>query len=284
MLFRSEAFPAGDPQRPIVGRQLDIPDAASIGSEPRYRINEFRDYLRKPVGEWQVPVTLLRKAAPPQEQAEARPPFWRSHLHLLAGLAGVALLLLGLRKLFRRGRYARAVAAARRASNPGGAPAQPAVYTAPFDPLRESSLGLLTTTPPETEQAEITRLRELLDQQPTRADLRLRLAQRLYEARRVSGFAEVALPLQYVLNPEPWEKVRQMGHELLPYDYRFQPQHATVPAPDLQALAEQRQPAAPQPAADAATIDFDFHGEMARVDKARRDVFGDRGGGGQQPA
>lgn len=278
-----DAFPAGDPQHPMVGRQLDIPDAASIGSEPRYRINEFREYLRKPVGEWQVPVTLLRKAPPPVEQAAVQPPFWRSHLHLLVGLAGVALLLLGLRKLFRRSQYARAVTAARRAANPGGAPSQPAMFTTAFDPPREAPASLLAATPPETEQAEISRLRELLEQQPARADLRLRLAQRLYEARRTSGFAEVALPLQYVLNPEPWEKVRQMGHELLPYDYRFQPQHADGPAPDLQALAEQRRPAEPQPAPAAPAIDFDFHGEMARVDKARRDVFGDRGGG-QQPA
>jgi hypothetical protein len=279
-----EAFPPGDPQHPIAGRQLDIPDAASIGTEPRYRINEFRDYLRKPVGEWQVPVTLMRKAAAAAEEAAPTVPWWSRNSHLLFGLAGLALLLLGLRRLFRRSEYARAAAAARRLSN-NVSSAPPAVLSnllqaqspAPREPA--PSLLLAAPQPQETEQAEIARLRELLDQQPTRADLRLRLAQRLYEARRAVGFAEVALPLQQVLNPEPWEKVRAMGHELLPLDYRFQPQHASA-SPGLEAFEEPEQKAAAQPASSA--IDFDFHGEMARVDKARRDVFGNGTGG--QPA
>lgn len=291
-----EDFPAGDPQHPIAGRQLEIPDAASIGTEPRYRISEFKEYLRKPVGEWQVPVTLQRKAAaaPVENEGAAAAPWWRRHLHQLIGLAAVALLAMGLRKLFSRSRYARAVAEARRASNPGGAPSQPGMYINAFEPPRGRSSAPLLTPQPETEDAEVARLRELLEQLPTRADLRLRLVQRLYEARRASGFAEVALPLQHVLQAEPWEKVRQMGHELLPYDYRFQPQQALATlSPALRALMEPVRlpvsappapaPAAAAPAPGAATIDFDFHGEMARVDKARRDVFGDRGGG-QQPA
>jgi hypothetical protein len=287
-----EDFPTGDPQHPIVGRQLDVPDAASIGTEPRYRISEFREYLRKPVGEWQVPVNLQRRkaTAAPAEEPVVQLPWWRRNLHLLIGLAAVALLVMGLRKLFSRSHYARAVAEARRAANPGAAPAQPGMFINAFEPPREPASASLLTPEPETEHAEVTRLRELLEQQPTRADLRLRLVQRLYEARRASGFAEVALPLRHVLQAEPWEKVRQMGHELLPYDYRFQPQQAlTALSPAMRALMEpvrppEPAPPAPAPAPGAATIDFDFHGEMSRVDKARRDVFGDRGGGQQQPA
>ncbi|MDB5978650.1 MAG: hypothetical protein JWR07_5410, partial [Nevskia sp.] len=110
-----------------------------------------------------------------------------------------------------------------------------------------------------------------------RADIRLRLAQRLFEARRAAGFAEVALPLEAVLSPEAWERVRAMGHELLPSDFRFQPQAGIAPAPELLSLLDQNaaaRQAAASPAAEGGTIDFDFHGEMARVDKARSDVFG----------
>ncbi len=75
-----------------------------------------------------------------------------------------------------------------------------------------------------------------------------------------------------------------MGHELLPSDFRFQPQAGLTPAPELLSLLEQRAAAqqAAAPAAETGTIDFDFHGEMARVDKARSDVFG--GGDGPQAA
>jgi hypothetical protein len=151
-------------------------------------------------------------------------------------------------------------------------------------PLREQAVELVAPPPPETELAEIARLREVLVQQPGRADIRLRLAQRMFEARRTSGFAEVALPLENVLSPEAWERVRAMGHELLPSDFRFSPQSGLTPAPELVSLMEKKpqQPAAPARAADS--IDFDFHGEMARVDKARSDVFGGSGSGGGQAA
>jgi len=269
-------FSAGDPQHPIVGRLLGVPDAASIGSEPAYRITEFKEYLRKPVGEWQVPVTLLHKAASPPPEAPAVTPAWRQPRNL-AGIAALLLLLWGLRKLFAGGAHKRAMAA-RRAMATGGVPAVSSQQLPPpgGGSLREPALQLVTSPPPETEQAEIARLRELLQLQPGRADIRLRLAQRLFEARRAAGFAEVALPLETVLSAEAWERVRAMGHELLPSDFRFQPQAGLAPAPELLSLLEQRAAAQQKlaPAAEAGTIDFDFHGEMARVDKARSDVFG----------
>ena len=270
-------FAPGNPQHPIVGRQLDIPDAASIGSEPGYRIAEFKDYLRKPVGEWQVPVTLLRKAAEPVQEVPREPPGWQQPRNLI-GAAALLLVLWGLRTLFAGGKHKRAMAA-RRAVATGGVPAmQPnLLQAAPVAATPREAARLLTAAAPETEQAEISRLRELLTQQPGRADIRLRLAQRLFEARRASGFAEVALPLEAVLSPEAWERVRAMGHELLPSDFRFQPQAGIAPAPELLSLLDQNaaaRQAATSPAAEGGTIDFDFHGEMARIDKARSDVFG----------
>jgi len=278
-------FVAADPQHPIVGRLLGIPDAASIGSEPAYRIAEFKDYLRKPVGEWQVPVTLLHRVADPVQEAPGETPLWRQPRNLI-GAAVLLLLLWGLRKLFAGGKHKRAMAA-RRALASGGAPTLPTsmlMASAGGGLAREPMRELVAPPPPETEQAEIARLRELLAQQPGRADIRLRLAQRLFEARRAAGFAEVALPLETVLSPEAWERVRAMGHELLPSDFRFQPQAGIAPAPELLSLLEQRAATqqAAAPAAESGTIDFDFHGEMARVDKARSDVFG--GGGGPQAA
>ena len=278
-------FAAADPQHPMVGSLLGIPDAASIGSEPAYRIAEFRDYLRKPVGEWQVPVTLLHKAADPVRELPGETPAWRQPRNLI-GAAALLLVLWGLRKLFAGGKHKRAMAA-RRAVSTGGVPAVSTsmlMANASGGLARESMRDLVAPPPPETEQAEIARLRELLAQQPGRADIRLRLAQRLFEARRAAGFAEVALPLETVLSPEAWERVRAMGHELLPSDFRFQPQAGIAPAPELLSLLEQRAAAqqAAVPPAGTDTIDFDFHGEMARVDKARSDVFG--GGGGSQAA
>ena len=277
-----EDFPAGDPQHPLAGRLLGIPDAASIGSEPAYRVAEFKDYLRKPVGEWQVPVTLLHKTVEAAPEVPRETPAWRQPRNLI-GAAFLLLVLWGLRKLFAGGKHKRATAA-RRAMASGGAPVMPSsqqLYSIGNGAPREPMVELLAPPPPETEQAEISRLRELLTQQPGRADIRLRLAQRLFEARRAAGFAEVVLPLETVLTAEAWERVRAMGHELLPSDFRFQPQAGIAPAPELLSLLEQRT-AAQKPAAPAAagTIDFDFHGEMARVDKARSDVFGDDG---QQP-
>lgn len=272
-------FPAGDPQHPVAGRLLGIPDAASIRSEPQYRINEFKDYLRRPLGEWQVPVTLLRRPAEAVQEAPRPTPAWRQPRNLI-GVAALLLVLWGLRKLFAGGQHKRAMAA-RRAMASGGAPSvQPNVLAAgpAAAPARESRRELVTAPPPaEAEQGEIARLRELLTQQPGRADIRLRLAQRLFEARRAAGFAEVALPLEPVLSPEAWERVRAMGHELLPSDFRFQPQAGIAPAPELVSLLEQRAAARQASPADTGTIDFDFHGEMARVDKARSDVFGNGG-------
>ena len=276
-----EVFPAGDPQHPVVGAQLGIPDAASIGSEPAYRVAEFKDYLRRPVGEWQVPVNLQRRAAEPVPQAPPTTPGWRQP-HNLIGIAVLLLLLWALRKLFAGGSHKRAMAA-RRAMSAGGAPAVAPnlMQSSASAPLREQSVELVAPPPPETELAEIARLREVLVRQPARADIRLRLAQRMFEARRSSGFAEVALPLENVLSPDAWERVRAMGHELLPSDFRFSPQSALVPAPELVSLMEKNRSAqAPAPAGEAASIDFDFHGEMARVDKARSDVFGNGGGQG----
>jgi len=267
-------FPAGNPERPIVGRLLEVPDAASISSEPAYRIAEFKEYLRKPVGEWQVPVTLLRKAAEPVQEIPRIAPSWRQPRNLI-GVAVLLLLLWGLRQLFAGGKHKRTMAA-RRAISSGGVPSPNMLMAdAATPPLREAPLELLAPPPPEAEQAEIARLRELLDQQPGRADIRLRLTQRLFEARRPAGFAEAALPLEAVLSPEAWERVRAMGHELLPLDFRFQPQAGIAPAPELQSLLEPvAAPKATASNAPAGTIDFDFHGEMAQVDKSRNDVFG----------
>jgi len=226
---------------------------------------------------------LLHKTVETAPEAPREAPAWRQPRNLI-GAAFLLLLLWGLRKLFAGGKHQRAMAV-RRALAAGGAPAmQPSQQPSGManSPSREALVELVAPPPPETEQAEISRLRELLTQQPGRADIRLRLAQRLFEARRAAGFAEVALPLEAVLTPEAWERVRAMGHELLPSDFRFQPQAGIAPAPELLSLLEQR--AAVQPPAAAAvvagTIDFDFHGEMARVDKARSDVFGNDG---QQP-
>lgn len=272
-----EVFPAGDPQHPAVGAQLGIPDAASIGSEPAYRVAEFKEYLRKPMGEWQVPVNLQRKTADPVVEQPKTTPSWLQP-HNLIGVAVLLLLLWGLRKLFAGGGQRRAMAM-RRAMSAGGAPAvAPNLMQSAPAPKREQSVELVAPPPPDTELAEIARLREVLVQQPGRADIRLRLAQRMFEARRTAGFAEVALPLEHVLSPEAWERVRAMGHELLPSDFRFAPQSGLAPAPELVSLMEKKQPAQSAQARQAESIDFDFHGEMARVDKARSDVFGGNGG------
>jgi Tfp pilus assembly protein FimV len=264
-------FPAGNPQHPIVGRMLGIPDAPSIGSEPGYRIAEFRDYLRKPVGEWQVPVTLMRKVAdePPPPPKQEVAPAW---LNLRNGIGGAVLLLIlwGLRNLFAAGKHKRTTAARRAASSGGASVISNLLLESVEPPPREPVVDLMNVAAPEAEQSEISRLRELLEQQPGRADIRLRLVQRLFEARRAGGFAEVALPLETVLSPEAWERVRAMGHELLPSDYRFQPQAGIAPAADLQAMPEHQD----APVARPETIDFDFHGAMAQADKTRKDVFG----------
>jgi len=274
-----ESFPAGDPQHPAIGAQFGIPDAASIGSEPAYRVAEFRDYLRKPVGEWQVPVNLQRRPAEAAPAAPRETPPWLQP-HNLVGAAVLALLLWALSRLFAGGGRRRALAARRAMSAGGGAPVMaPNLAQAAAPPLREPAVELVAPAPLDTGQSEIARLRELLVQQPGRADIRLRLAQRLFEARRAIGFAEVALPLEQVLSPEAWERVRAMGHELLPSDFRFQPQSGLTPAPELVSLLERKGAPQTAPAAETASIDFDFHGEMARVDKARSDVFGKGGGG-----
>jgi hypothetical protein len=269
-----EDFPAGDPHHPIVGRQLGVPDAASIASEPEYRVTEFKDYLRKPLGEWQIPVNLQRKVVEAVREAPRTTPGWLQS-HNLIGAAVLVLLLWGLRALLRGGSHKRAV---RRAmamnSGVGAAVVAPNLIQNAPAAQREQAVELVVAPPPETEQTEISRLRELLRQQPGRADIRLRLAQRLFEARRAAGFAEVALPLEQVLSPEAWERVRMMGHELLPSDFRFQPQAGLTPAPELVSLMEKKNQAPAAAPASGAAIDFDFHGEMARVDKARADVFG----------
>lgn len=279
-----DSFPPGDPQHPVVGSLLGIPDAASIGSEPGYRVAEFGDYLKKPVGEWQVPVNLLRKPeekAP--EQAPAPAPGWMQP-HNLIGVGVILLLLWGARSLFSAGRHKRAVLAAQRAHASVGASVIPADHLRQVTPVaKEPAVELAPPPPPENEHVEIVRLRELLSQQPARADIRLRLAQRLFEARRAAGFAEVALPLEQVLSPEAWERVRAMGHELLPSDHRFQPQRGDAPAPELVSMVEKRQEPSAR-SAPASTIDFDFHGEMDRVDKARAGVFGKKDGDDQEAA
>jgi hypothetical protein len=275
-------FPPHNPQHPIVGRLLGIPDAPSIGTEPAYRVAEFKEYLRRPLGEWQVPVTLLRKPADPVLVVPKQTPPWLQP-HNLIGAAAVLLVLWGLRKLFAGGRHKREMSARRAQIKGGGSAASFTPQfggTAPGPASERAVVAGLPPAPPEAEQAEISRLRELLEQQPGRADIRLRLVQRLFEARRAAGFAEVALPLEAVLSVEAWERVRAMGHELVPGDFRFQPQAPFAPSPELLSLLEQQENTqrAAAPAAAAGTIDFDFHGEMARVDKTRSDVFG-RGDG-----
>ncbi|MDR3419085.1 MAG: hypothetical protein P4L83_23160 [Nevskia sp.] len=278
-----ENFPLGDPMHPLVGHKLGIPTAAAIAGEPAYRVAEFKDYLRDPMGEWQVPVNLLPWRDAPAEPVERKPSFWRRP-HTLIGAGVLSLLLWGLRKFFAGGAHTR-THVARRALTTAGVPAvHPNAFTPPpSDSSRDRKL-LLVPEPQdsESEQVEISRLRSLLNQQPTRADLRLRLAQRLYEARRSAGFAEVALPLEESLSPEAWERVRVMGHELLPSDFRFQPQAGITPAPELLSMLQQSQAAkkAPPSVPGSGAVEFDLQAEMELVEKSRSKVF--RGGG--QPA
>jgi hypothetical protein len=77
---------------------------------------------------------------------------------------------------------------------------------------------------PEMETGrEIDRLRQALTQNPRRGDIRLELARELYDAGEAEEFLKVALPLEGILHEESWERIRAMGHQLLPGEYRFFP-------------------------------------------------------------
>ncbi|HWY26037.1 MAG TPA: hypothetical protein VNX47_14015 [Nevskia sp.] len=96
---------------------------------------------------------------------------------------------------------------------------------------------------PETEaDREIDRLRQALARNPRRGDIRLELARELYDAGEAQEFLRVALPLEEVLHEESWERIRAMGHELLPGEYRFFPRvvesEAACPAEFGHATAE----------------------------------------------
>jgi hypothetical protein len=207
----SQAFAGKNPEQAIAGRLLQVPEEYVTKGQPAGRVAEFRAWLRQPVGTWQPrafqSLTRSRTAA----QAQGVQP--REFLRAIATVAGLALLLLLVRQRLRRirlrslTRYVPMSAIQVRKVKRIIIPAPP--------PRRGLSQGSVT------EKLRIKRLREVLDQNPFRSDIRYRLAQRLHKAGDGRTFAQIAPPLRPSLSPEAWARICAMGRELLPDDPRF---------------------------------------------------------------
>jgi hypothetical protein len=207
----SEAFSAKTPEQAIAGRRLQVPDEVVVNSEPAARVAQFRAWLRQPLGAWQPRSFPSLAPAPPP--ASPGPPWWMAQA--LATVTAVALLLLGVSLVLRRLRLRRLMTRYVPMSAVQVKKVKRIIIPTP-PPRRGLSQGAVT------EKLRIKRLRELLDHNPFRSDIRYRLAERLHKAGDSRTFAQIAPPLRPSLSPEGWARICKMGRELLPDDPRFQ--------------------------------------------------------------
>jgi hypothetical protein len=250
-----QAFPPTAPEHPIPGKQLLVPEPLVVRSEPAERVSAFGQYLKHPLGTWQLPsfVSFGEAAVERPVAARAQAQFFRPLLTVLL----VALLLGALAEAGRRfaprlapqpglgeaSRWSReALLPAWRQLMQTAAeqmhfdwrrllPQKPAVPpdAAPEELPEQLPQAVANETLPEREmppadsglEQETRRLRQMLIEQPWRSDLRYQLAQRLYKAGDARGFGDMAAPLKQVLNGESWQRVSAMGRQLLPGDARF---------------------------------------------------------------
>jgi hypothetical protein len=208
----SRAFAEKAPEQAIPGQRLQVPDDLVVRSEPSARVTEFRAWLRQPLQPWQPRAFLSYPAPPPAVIDQRQPLQFTLALATVAVLGLLALLgILVLRRLRLRSlmtRYVPMSAIELKKVKRIIIPAPP--------PRRGLSQGSVT------EKLRIKRLREVLDHNPFRSDIRYRLAERLHKAGDGRTFAQIAPPLRPSLSPEGWARICKMGRELLPDDPRFQ--------------------------------------------------------------
>ena len=206
----SAAFAARAPEQAIPGKWLQVPEDYVSRGEPLDRVVQFRAWLRQPQGAWQ-PHSYLPFSQPQAPAAAVVHPDFIGAIALVA-VAGVLLLLAG--QLLRRIRLRSLVTRYVPMSTIQMKKVRRIIIPAP-PPRRGLSQGTVT------EKLRIRRLREVLDHNPFRSDIRYRLAQRLHKAGDGHTFAQIAPPLRPSLSPEAWARVCAMGRELLPDDPRF---------------------------------------------------------------
>jgi len=207
----SEAFSAKSPEQAIAGHRLKVPDDVVVNSEPAERVAQFRAWLRQPLAAWQPrSFPSLTPAAP-----AARPgaPWWMAQALGTVTAAALSLLLVSL--VLKRLRLRRLMTRYVPMSAVELKKVRRIIIPAP-PPRRGLSQGAVT------EKLRIKRLREMLDHNPFRSDIRYRLAERLHKAGDSRTFAQIAPPLRPSLSPEGWARICKMGRELLPDDPRFQ--------------------------------------------------------------
>ncbi len=207
----SGAFSAKSPEQVVAARRLQVPDEVVVNSEPAERVAQFRAWLRQPQGAWQPRSFPSLSPAPPP--AGPGPPWWLAQA--LATVTAVAALLLAVSLVLRRLRLRRLMTRYVPMSAVQVKKVKRIIIPAP-PPRRGLSQGAVT------EKLRIKRLREMLDHNPFRSDIRYRLAERLHKAGDSRTFAQIAPPLRPSLSPEGWARVCKMGRELLPDDPRFQ--------------------------------------------------------------
>ena len=207
----SAAFSARAPELAIAGRTLRVPDDVVVSSEPAGRVAQFRGWLRQPLGAWQL--RTFPSLDPAQPAAHPGAPWWMAQA--LVTVTGAGILLLALAIPLRRLRLRRLVTRYVPMSAVQVKKVKRIIIPAP-PPRRGLSQGSVT------EKLRIKRLREMLDHNPFRSDIRYRLAERLHKAGDSRTFAQIAPPLRPSLSPEAWGRVCKMGRELLPDDPRFQ--------------------------------------------------------------
>ncbi|MBV8062728.1 MAG: hypothetical protein JOY51_03985 [Nevskia sp.] len=206
----SQAFSPRAPEQAIAGRRLQVPEDVVVAGEPAGRVAQFRAWLRQPLGAWQLRSFPSLDAAP---AASSDAPWWLAQTLGTVVAAGLALLLAS--TLLKRLRLRRLVTRYVPMSAVQVKKVRRIIIPAP-PPRRGLSQGTVT------EKLRIKRLREMLDHNPFRSDIRYRLAERLHKAGDGRTFAQIAPPLRPSLSPEAWGRICKMGRELLPDDPRFQ--------------------------------------------------------------
>jgi len=206
-----EAFAAKAPEQALPGHRLQVPDDVVVNSEPTARVAQFRAWLRQPLAAWQPRSFPSLESAPPPEHPG--PPWWMAQA--LGTVTAVALLLLLVSLVLRRLRLRRLMTRYVPMSAVQVKKVKRIIIPTP-PPRRGLSQGAVT------EKLRIKRLREMLDHNPFRSDIRYRLAERLHKAGDGRTFAQIAPPLRPSLSPDGWARICKMGRELLPDDPRFQ--------------------------------------------------------------
>lgn len=211
----SEAFSAKAPEQALAGKRLQVPEDFVVQGEPPSRVAQFRAWLRRPDQPWKLRAfpSLLPDPAPHGAPDGALPP-WRM-AQSVAIVAGAAVLLLATLLLLRRLRLRRLMTRYVPMSAVHAKRIKRIIIPTP-PPRRGLSQGAVT------EKLRIKRLREMLDHNPFRSDIRYRLAERLHKAGDGRTFGQIAPPLRPSLSPEAWARICKMGQELLPGDPRFQ--------------------------------------------------------------